>query len=120
MKVFKVLNRIHLEPSKLDETIKFYEKLLKSKCELRFHHKGLELANIGSILLIAGSKEVTSHFKKTKITLLVDSLKEFRSYLIEADAVPLTNQPSLQQVKICVFPIQAALWSSTLNLKISS
>ena len=47
---------------------------------------GLELAQIGDILLIAGSDEALKPFRSTQATFLVDSLDEFRAYLEEKGA----------------------------------
>ena len=42
---------------------------------------GLELAQVGDILLIAGSDEALKPFRSTQATMLVDSLDEFKTYL---------------------------------------
>ncbi|MPN53990.1 hypothetical protein SDC9_201659 [bioreactor metagenome] len=47
---------------------------------------GLELAQIGDILLIAGSEEALKPFRITQATFLVDSLDEFRAFLEERGA----------------------------------
>ena len=47
---------------------------------------GLELAQIGDILLIAGSEEALKPFRSTQATFLVDSLDEFKAYLEEKGA----------------------------------
>ncbi|AAM05397.1 glyoxalase/bleomycin resistance/dioxygenase family protein [Methanosarcina acetivorans] len=47
---------------------------------------GLELAQIGDILLIVGSVEALKPFGSTQATFLVDSLDEFRVYLEEKGA----------------------------------
>ncbi|AKB31533.1 hypothetical protein MSSIH_0843 [Methanosarcina siciliae HI350] len=47
---------------------------------------GLELAQIGNILRIAGSDETLKPFRSTRTTFLVDSLDEFRVLLEEKGA----------------------------------
>jgi hypothetical protein len=47
---------------------------------------GLQLSQIGSILLIAGSEEALEPLRSTQATFLVNSLDEFRAYLEEKDA----------------------------------
>lgn len=42
---------------------------------------GLELAQIGDILIIARSYESLEPFKKTLTAILVDSINEFRVFL---------------------------------------
>jgi hypothetical protein len=93
MQIIKVLTRVYLKPTELDDAIAFYENLFTEKCWLWFEYSetGLELAGVGSILLIAGSAEVISPFKNTTATFLVDSLNDFRDVLIEQGAVILTE-----------------------------
>lgn len=47
---------------------------------------GLELVQIGNILIIAGSNEALKPFRSTQATFLVDSLDEFKAYLEEKGA----------------------------------
>lgn len=70
MKVIKVMTRIFLEPELLTETISFYENLFGEKCDVRFNYEEykLELAGIGSVLLISGPAEVLEEFKNTSLT----------------------------------------------------
>lgn len=88
MKVIRVMTRIFLEPELLTETISFYENLFGEKCDVRFKYEEykLELAGIGSVLLISGPDEVLEEFKNTSLTILVDSLKEFRDHLMAEGA----------------------------------
>jgi predicted enzyme related to lactoylglutathione lyase len=83
MKVIKVMTRIFLEPELLRDTISFYENLFGEKCDVRFSYDeyNLELAEIGSVLLISGPDEILEKFKNTSLTILVDSLNEFRDHL---------------------------------------
>jgi predicted enzyme related to lactoylglutathione lyase len=81
MRVIKSLTRLYV--NNIDKAIAYYEKLLNSKCSLHFSYKevGLELAQIGSFLILAGTDEKLKKFKDTKATLLVDSVIEFKEYL---------------------------------------
>jgi len=88
MKVIRVMTRIFLEPELLTETISFYENLFGEKCDVRFRYDEykLELAGIGSVILISGPDEVLEEFKNTSLTILVDSLKEFKDHLMAEGA----------------------------------
>lgn len=88
MKIYSVLTRIFLEPSQLSETVSFYEELLGEKCELRFKYpeKGLELARIGTFLLIAGSVDQVKPFENTRVTVLVDSIESFEKFFRDHEA----------------------------------
>jgi predicted enzyme related to lactoylglutathione lyase len=87
MKTIKTLSRIFVHD--IDPAIKFYEKLFDLKVELRFSYaeKHLELAAVGNLLIIAGKKKDLAPFKETRFTILVDSLKEFKTFLLENGAV---------------------------------
>lgn len=86
MKVLKILPRFYIND--LNSALEFYEKLLDASAAMRFEIPpiGLELAQIGDILLIAGSDEALKPFRSTQATFLVDSLDEFRAYLKEKGA----------------------------------
>ncbi|MEK8127481.1 hypothetical protein WMW72_06085 [Paenibacillus filicis] len=88
MHVFNILNRIYLEDESLDRVIPFYERLIGEKCRLRFTHSqlGLELGQVGTILLIAGSRENLQPVRSTQLTFLVDSIHDFRDALIKEGA----------------------------------
>jgi predicted enzyme related to lactoylglutathione lyase len=86
MKIIQTLSRLYIND--LDSSLKFYEELLGSPAAMRFEipQIGLELAQIGNILLIAGSDEALKPFRSTQTTFLVDSLDEFKAYLEEKGA----------------------------------
>jgi len=46
-----------------------------------YEEKKLELASVGSFLLIAGGEEGLRPFKDTSVTCLVDSIDEYYSFL---------------------------------------
>ena len=91
MKIYKTLTRIFVDPQGFENTIDFYEELFKEKCELRFTHSKheLELAMVGSILLISGSLDSLKPFTDTRVTLLVDSVDEFLEFIKEHDSTIL-------------------------------
>jgi len=86
MKVFQTLSRLYIND--LNPTLEFYEEILGTPATMRFEipQIGLELAQIGDILLIAGPDEALKPFRSTQATFLVDSLDEFRAYLEEKGA----------------------------------
>jgi predicted enzyme related to lactoylglutathione lyase len=78
VRVLEVLIRVFVSPEHLEDTISFYERLFGKKARLRFSYPEaeLELAGVGSMLLIAGSEEALRPFRNTKATFMVDSVKE--------------------------------------------
>jgi predicted enzyme related to lactoylglutathione lyase len=86
MKILQTLSRLYI--SDLNSALEFYETLFGTPAAMRFEIPsiGLELAQIGDILLIAGTDEALKSFRSTQATFLVDSLDEFRVYLEEKGA----------------------------------
>ena len=68
----------------IDEAVSYYEKLLSVKCEMYINYReiGIELAQVGDFLILAGQDENLKSFKDTKATLQVDSVMEFKEYLL--------------------------------------
>lgn len=93
MKLLAVLTRVYLRPESLDPTIEFYEGLFGETCRLRFSYSAvrLELAQVGSILLIVGSEEDLEPFRTTHLTFLVDNLSAFRLHLEQYGAKVLSQ-----------------------------
>jgi len=83
IKVLDILTRFYVQ--EIEEAIQLYEDLLETKCSLHFQYKeaGLELAQVGNILILAGSEEALKPFKETKATFIVNSIEGFKSYLLE-------------------------------------
>ena len=94
MKILDVLIRVFIDPEELDTTIAFYEKIFCSKCKMRFQYPavGLELAQIKSVLLIAGTKSAREPFQMTQATFVVDCVIDFKDTLIANNAIIL-EQP---------------------------
>ncbi len=86
MKVNKVFTRIYVND--MDSALHFYEMLLGKKARPRVHYPkmNLELAFVGSLLLVAGTEEELRPFKDIKATFLVDSVDEFAEFLKESGA----------------------------------
>ena len=87
LKILQVLNRFYVED--IDRAINIYENLLKAKTSLRFQYKeiGLELAQIGTILIIEGSEEALKPYRETKATFIVSSIDGFKKLLLENGSV---------------------------------
>jgi hypothetical protein len=88
MKVLKIMSRIYLNAEKFDESIALYEQLLGEKAHLRFRYDevGLELASVGSLLLIAGTDETLQPFRSTVATFQVDDLEEYHQFWVQRGA----------------------------------
>ena len=95
MKTINILSRVYVH--EINPAIDFYEKLLNEKCSSRFEYKqaGLEIARINSILIIAGSDEALTPFKSSSATILVDSISEYKEFLLNNDASVIRD---IQQV----------------------
>ncbi len=86
MKILQTLSRLYVPD--LDQALELYEELSGTNAAMRFEipQIGVELAQIGNILLIAGSEEALKPFRNTQATFLVDSLDEYRAFLEEKGA----------------------------------
>lgn len=91
MKIKQTLNRFYV--ADIEAAIDFYEKILNQECKLRFKypHEDLELAQIGNILILAGSNEVLKPFRDTKATFLVDSIIDFKNFLLNNGATVIRD-----------------------------
>ncbi len=87
MKILATLTRICTDD--LEATLAFYGELLGEACSRRFRYgaAGLELAQVGNVLILAGSEQALAPFEETRATLLVDSLTGFRELLLARGAV---------------------------------
>ncbi|NMM65932.1 VOC family protein [Clostridium sp. P21] len=86
MEIKKVLNRFYVND--MEKAIKFYEKILNKKCSniFKYSEASLELATVGNILIISGSDEALKPFKDTQATFLVDSIAQFKEFLLNNGA----------------------------------
>ena len=94
MKVLDTLARVYVGPADLEQTLGWYEQLLDETCWLRFAYEeqGLELACVGSVLILAGSSTRLERFRQTDATFLVDDIEAFRKHLLATDA-RITEEP---------------------------
>ncbi|WP_164669692.1 VOC family protein [Virgibacillus doumboii] len=94
MNILKVYTPIFIQNDQLEESIAFYEELLGERSGLRFLFRagGLEIATVGSILLVAGSEDAIAPVKEMKLALLVDSLHEWKEELIKK-GVTILSEP---------------------------
>jgi hypothetical protein len=95
MTVKLILTRIYV--NEINSAIEFYENLTNDKCVNRCEYKqvGLELARINNLLIIAGSDEALKPFRSTSATILVDSIKEYKAFLIDNGAEILNDIQSV-------------------------
>jgi predicted enzyme related to lactoylglutathione lyase len=91
MKIQQVLTRIYLSREELEASVAFYESLFRERSLVRFAYPeaGLELAQVGSLLLIAGEATTLEPFKATQATFLVDALSEWKDFLLQSGATLL-------------------------------
>ena len=83
MKVLNVLVRRYLPLDRFDEAVRFHETLIGQKARLRFDYRerDLALAQVASILFIAGTEESLAPFVATHATFLVDDIHGFAAHL---------------------------------------
>ena len=86
MKVKQILNRFYVQD--INQAIEFYEKVLNVKCGMRVNYTqvNLELAQVGNILILCGTDEALKPFMETKATFLVDSIMEYKDFLLKNGA----------------------------------
>jgi hypothetical protein len=91
MRIKRVLNRFYVHD--VEQSIEFYEKVLNEKCNLRFRYPqaNLEIAQVGNILIISGSDEDLKPLKDTQATFLVDSIIEFKDFLLNNGATVIKD-----------------------------
>ncbi len=84
----RVLVRAYSNPEQLDASIAFYERVLGVARGMRFTfpEADLELAAIGSILLVCGSEQALARVRATAATILVDRLDDHATLLRDAGA----------------------------------
>jgi predicted enzyme related to lactoylglutathione lyase len=81
MKILRTLTRVCVND--LDDTVRFYERLTGNPAALRFclPAAGLELSQVGDLLIIAGPDAAIVPFRPTTATFLVDSVDEYHRFL---------------------------------------
>ncbi len=92
MQVLKVLTRICV--SELEPVVSFYEKALGLKASKPDEQPGLglESAEVGNFLFMAGNDRELRFAKRIFATFVVDSVEEFKNYL-EGQGVQIVRAP---------------------------
>ncbi|HEX2954555.1 MAG TPA: VOC family protein [Bacillota bacterium] len=82
MRVLNILPRVYVQD--IDQAVPFYEGLFGVASQNRFSmpNVGLELASVGSLLIIAGTEVALDPFRSTQATFLVDDLDAFYNDLM--------------------------------------
>lgn len=89
MNILSVSARVYLAPEHMETGISFYERLLKQSCRIRFvfAKAGIEVAAVGSLLLVAGPEAALEPLRAIAMTIGVTSLDECRDVLLSEGAV---------------------------------
>lgn len=97
MNVTSVVARIYLAPEQLETSISFYERLLGQPCRIRFIYAeaGIELAAVGSLLLIAGAEVALEPLRAVAMTISVSSLSVCRDVLLNEGATIVEGPQSV-------------------------
>jgi len=84
MKILQILPRMYVGREQLEASVSFYESLFGERCGVResYPEAGIEAAQVGSILLIAGPDQALGSLKATQANFLVDSLAEWKDFLV--------------------------------------
>lgn len=83
MQVLNILVRRYLAIDELDVAVSFYETLIGQKARLRFDYPeyDLRLAQVASILFVAGTEASLGPFVETQATFMVDDIQAFAKHL---------------------------------------
>jgi predicted enzyme related to lactoylglutathione lyase len=81
MQILRTLTRVYVHD--IDQAIRFYEELSRSPVGRRITMPaaGLELAQVGDVLILAGTDDALRPFRATTATFLVDSLEDYHRFL---------------------------------------
>ncbi len=88
MKVLNILVRRYLPLERFDGAVSFHEQLIGQKARLRFDYPAyqLKLAQVASLLFIAGTEESLAPFTATHASFMVDDIAAFADHLPTVDA----------------------------------
>jgi len=104
MKIYKVFARVYT--AQLEETIAFYEKLTDEKNTGINEFKGggmdLKTTTVGNFLLLNGSEEALEFLKRTNDSIVVDSVKEFKEFLLANGGTIVVDEMESSGVTICI------------------
>jgi hypothetical protein len=88
MKILQTITRLYVSREQLEASIAFYESFFGEPCGVResYPEIGVEAAQIGSFLLLAGPEQALEPFKNTQANLLVESIEEWKGFLLKRGA----------------------------------
>ena len=91
MKILNILVRRYLPLEDLDQAVAFHEKLIGQTARLRFDYPehDLRLAQVASILFVAGTEQSLKPFTATHLTFMVDDIDAFAAHLPSVGATIL-------------------------------
>ena len=98
MKILKSIFRHYMAPAQFETAIAFYEQLQQQGCERRlsFSEVGIDVAVIGSFILLSGSEEALAPVRHVQAAFVVDSVDAFTAWLVTQGAdVPPTVHKNL-------------------------
>ncbi|HEY0330345.1 MAG TPA: hypothetical protein VGC77_14770 [Rhodopseudomonas sp.] len=83
MKVLNILVRRCVPLQRFEAAVGFYEQLFGQSARLRFDYpeRELKLAQVASLLIVAGSAQSLAPFVDTEATFLVDEIEAFAASL---------------------------------------
>ncbi|WP_426255385.1 VOC family protein [Sphingomonas sp. DC2300-3] len=83
MRILNILVRRYLSLDEIDAAVSFYEALIGQKRRLAFDYPehDLKLAQVASILFIAGTDASLAPFRATEATFMVEDLDAFAAHL---------------------------------------
>lgn len=91
MKILQVLTRVYVSREQLETSVTFSKSLFGEQSGVResYPEAGIEAVQVGPLLLIAGSDQALGSLKATQANFLVDSLVEWKDFLLESGATLL-------------------------------
>jgi predicted enzyme related to lactoylglutathione lyase len=83
VKVLNILVRRYLPLDQFETAVSFHEELIGQKARLRFDYPAynLKLAQVASILFIAGTEDSLAPFRATHASFMVDDIQSFARHL---------------------------------------
>ena len=93
MKILNILVRRYLPLEDLDQAVAFHEKLIGQTARLRFDYPehDLRLAQVASILFVAGTEQSLKPFTATHLTFMVDDIDAFAAHLPPGGVIALAH-----------------------------
>lgn len=91
MKILQILTRLYLSNDQLEASVTFYETLFGERSGMRetYPEASIKAVQVGSLLLIAGPDQALEPFKATQANFVVDSVSEWKDFLLENGATLL-------------------------------